>query len=396
METNNNQTDNKNFDAVFYIALLIKHKIFIIIVTAISCIASVIITLLMPNWYSATVNAVPPKKAIGSLFENAMTNISSTLREFGLTKLGGGQTEGYSYLVLLNSRTVKDSMIIRFDLAKEYDIPDSLHSEILKEFEDNIEIEYETEGNYSITATDKNKNRVAEMANTYINISNNLAEKILHAEATKSREYIEKRLNAVDSTLRNISDSLQKFSRKTFLFSPLDQAKSISTAYADIKAELIQQEIMHELLKNKYGENDPYTQIQKDLIGKIRNKVSEVETKPGFAGNFPLKNATSVGIEYLRLYAEYETFSKVKGFLQPMFEDAKLDESRQTMSLVVVDTAIKPDKKTKPKRSLIVLGATFGGFTLSILMILLLNGYKNINNNYQHFISNAKTKVEKA
>src|SRR3989339_954589 len=204
METNNIHTDIKNFDGVFYIALLIKHKIFILIVTAISCIASVIITLIMPNWYSATVNAVPPKKAIGSLFENAMSNISSTLREFGLTKLGGGQTEGYSYLVLLNSRTVKDSMIKRYELAKEYDIPDSLHSEILKELENNIEIDYESEGNYSITVTDKNRNRVAEMANTYINITNNLSEKILHTEATKSREYIEKRLIAVDSTLKNI------------------------------------------------------------------------------------------------------------------------------------------------------------------------------------------------
>ncbi|OGU16185.1 MAG: hypothetical protein A2X61_12960 [Ignavibacteria bacterium GWB2_35_12] len=393
METNNIHTDIKNFDGVFYIALLIKHKIFILIVTAISCIASVIITLIMPNWYSATVNAVPPKKAIGSLFENAMSNISSTLREFGLTKLKGGQVEGYSYLVLLNSRTVKDSMIQRYNLAKEYEIPDSLHTEILQEFENNIEIEFESEGNYSITVTDKKRNRVADMANTYINITNSLAEKILHTEATKSKEYIENRLNTIDATIKVIADSLQKFSRKTFLFSPMDQASSISSAYADIKAELIQQEIMHELLKNKYGENDPYTQIQKDLIAKIRNKVSEVESKPGFAGNFPLKNATSVGLEYLRLYAEYETFSKVKGFLQPMLEDARLDESRQTMSLVVVDPAVKPDKKSKPKRSIIVLGATFGGFALSILLVLLVNGYYNLKNNYKSFIDNSKNKV---
>ncbi|MCL5990515.1 MAG: hypothetical protein M1419_00220 [Bacteroidetes bacterium] len=392
METNNNQKDNKNFDAVFYIALLLKHKIFILIVTALSCVAAVIFTLLMPNWYSATVNAVPPKKSIGSLFENAMTNISSTLREFGLTKLGGGQTEGYSYLVLLNSRTVKDSLIKKYDLAKEYDIPDSLHTELLNAVEENVEIEYESEGNYSITITDKNRGRVADMANTFIKITNSLSERILHLEATKSREYIENRSRTVDSTIMVISDSLQKFSRKTFIFSPLEQASSVSSAYTDIKAELIQQEIMHELLKNKYGENDPYSKIQKDLIGKIRNKLSEVETKPGFAGNFPLKNAASVGIEYLRLYAEYETFSKVKGFLQPMLEDAKLDESRQTMSLIVVDPAVRPDKKSKPKRSLIVIGAAFGGFLISILLILLVNGYYNLKNNYKSFIINSKNK----
>ncbi|TAL68456.1 MAG: hypothetical protein EPN82_10720 [Bacteroidetes bacterium] len=386
MESNNNQTEKKNFDGVFYIALLIKHKIFILIVTVLFCAASVIITLLMPNWYTATINAVPPKKAIGSLFENAMSNISSTLREFGLTRLKGGQSDGYSYLVILNSRTVKDSMIKKYDLAKEYDIPDSLHSEILLEFEDKLEIGYETEGNYTISLTDKNRNRVAEMANTYFSIANGLADKIMHSEALKSREYIENRLNSIDSTLGIITDSLQKFSSKTFVFSPLEQASAVSSAYANLKAELIQQEIMQDLLISKFGEDDPYTKIQQELIKKIRNKVTDAETKPGFAGNFPLKNAASVGIEYLRLYAEYETFSKVKTFLMPLLEDAKLDESRQTMSLVVVDPAVKPDKKSKPKRSLIVLGATFGGFTISILLVLLVNGYYNLKNNYKNFI----------
>ncbi|MBI5325201.1 MAG: hypothetical protein HZB41_08025 [Ignavibacteriae bacterium] len=393
METSNIQTENKSFDGVFYIALLLKHKFFILIVTALFCVTSVIISLLMPNWYSASVSAVPPKKAIGSLFESAMSNISSTLREFGLTKLKGGQTEGYSYLVILNSRTVKDSMIKIYDLAKEYDIPDSLHSEVLKEFENNIEIEYGTEGNYSITVTDKNRSRIAEMTNTYFNLANELAEKILHTEALKSREYIENRLNNVDSALSVLSDTLQKFSRKTFIFSPMEQATAVSSAYADLKAELIQQEIMHDLLKNKFGEEDPYTKIQQELIQKIRSKVTDVETKPGFAGNFPLKNAASVGIEYLRLFAEYETFSKVKSFLLPLLEDAKLDESRQTMSLVIVDNAITPDKKSKPKRSLIVAGATFGGFILSILILLLFNGYRIVRINYRSFIEANKNKI---
>jgi tyrosine-protein kinase Etk/Wzc len=383
-----NQTNNgKSFDGLFLLALLFKYKIFIIIVLSVVFIVSIIISLLIPNEYTATVNTVPPKRNIGSLMENAMGNISSTLKEFGLTKFGGQGSEGYSYLVILNSRSVKDSMINKFNLAKVYDLPDSLRYKILKQLEDNLDIELEPLGNYTISVTDNSPARAADMANYYISISNFISERIFHTEAIKSREFIESRLNSIDSTLEVVSDSLEKYSSKTFLFSPLDQATSISKAYADIKAELIQQEIMQDLLKNRFGENDPYTLVQKELIDNIRSKLSTVENRPGFAGNFPLKNATAVGIEYLRLYTTYETFSKVKGFLLPMLEDAKLDETRETTSLLIVDTAEPPEKKSGPKRSLIVLGSEFGAFILSVMFILLLNGYRNLKIRYNDYVS---------
>ncbi len=384
----NNQSPDKSFDGLYLIALLIKYKWFIIILLSIVTIASVIISLLIPNEYTATVNTVPPKRNIGSLMENTMGTISSTLKEFGLTKFGGQGGESYSYLVILNSRSVKDSMINKFDLGKVYDIPDSLRYKIIKQLEDNLDIEYETLGNYTISITDRNPSRAAEMANYYVQISNFISEKIFHTEARKSREFIESRLNTIDSTLDIVSDSLEKFSSKTFLFSPLDQASSISKAYAELKAELIQQEIVQDLLKNRFGDKDPYTLVQKQLIDNLKGKLSDVENRPGFAGNFPLKNATSVGIEYLRLYTTYETFSKVKGFLLPMLEDAKLDETRETTSLIIVDPAVPPEKKSGPKRSLIVLGSVFGAFILSVLFVLLINGYKNLKNKYQEVISN--------
>jgi capsule polysaccharide export protein KpsE/RkpR len=310
-----------------------------------------------------------------------MSGITSTLKDFGLTKLTG-KTEGYSYLVILNSRSVKDSIIKQFRLAKDYDIPDTLFSEVLKEFESNLDITNEKEGNYTITIYSKDKKKAAEMANTYLNIANDLSVKVFRGEARISREYLETRINTIDSTLERIGDSLKVYSRSTFLFSPLDQAKSVSSAYAELKAELMQQEIIYDLMKNKFGENDPFTQTQQKLIDKMRVKVNDVENKAGFAGNFPLKDAAKVGMEYLRLYAQYEAFTKVKTVLLPMIEDARLDETRETQALIVLDPAIPADKKASPKRSLIVAGATLGTFFLCILFVLFLNAIKSVKEQY--------------
>ena len=47
---------------------------------------------------------------------------------------------------------------------------------------------------------------------------------------------------------------------------------------------------------------------------ELNKKINEAETKPGFAGNFSLDKSGEVGIKYLKLYAQLETFTKVKTF----------------------------------------------------------------------------------
>ena len=373
----NSDNEAKTFDSMFFLTKILAYKKFIIILTAVGMIASVIISLLMPNWYKSTINAVPPQKSTGTLFEGAMGAVTSTLKEFGLTKFGG-RTEGYSFLVILNSRSVKDSLIKKFNLAKVYEIPDTLKSEVYKALEENLDITNEKEGNYTVTIYDKNPQRAAEMTNYYLEIANNVAQNIFRIEATTSRLYIESRLEAIDSVLTQISDSLKIYSKQKFVFSPLDQAKAVSSAYADLKAQEIQQDVVYELMKNKFGETDPYTLNQKKLLENLKSKVNDAENKSGFFGNFPLTEAAGVGIEYLRLYTSYEIYFKVKGFLMPMLEDARLDESRNTKSLIVVDKAVPADKKAYPKRSLIVLGSTFGVFILSLLFILLIESIKHL------------------
>jgi uncharacterized protein involved in exopolysaccharide biosynthesis len=42
-------------------------------------------------------------------------------------------------------------------------------------------------------------------------------------------------------------------------------------------------------------------------------------------------------------------------FLLPLYEQAKIDEKKDTPVVLVLDTAVPPQRKSKPKRTLIVL-----------------------------------------
>jgi capsule polysaccharide export protein KpsE/RkpR len=374
---------DRSMDGTYFLYLLFKYKWFVIITVTIATVASAILSLQMDNWYSATVNAVPSKSQ-GSLFDNMIGGgISSALKEFGMTKLGGGGGDAYDFIVLMQSRTVKDSLIDKYDLAKEYDIPDTARSQIYAALDDNLEVTYEKEGNYTISVLSKDKHKAVDMVNYFIDIVNALAQRVSREDAARNKEYLINRIKQTDSVLVHVGGLLSVYSKKNMLFSPEDQAKSVGTAYSELKSELIIQGTKLDMIKNMYGENDAYTKMQQNLVNSLSKIVEEAKTRPGFAGNFAMENATEVAIEYMKLQAELETFTKVKSLLLPMLEEAKLQETKNTNSLIIIDKPIPADKKAKPKRSIIVLGFMFGTFILCSIFIVILDSYKNFLKKYR-------------
>lgn len=373
-------------ESMHIFALLFRHKYFIGGFVLVAIIASVVISLNLPVQYESTVNVVPPQTS-GSMLEGALGNVSSALKNIGLTQLGAGEGT-YSFLVILMSRSLQDSLIQRFDLPERYDIPDTMMMAVRGELTDNMDITLEKQGNYTITIWDENPDTAAAIANAAVHYANSIATTVFRKEARTNRIYLEKREQRIDSLLTVLSDSLKEFSRKHKLYSPLDQASAISQAFADLKAKTMEYEIYYELFKANYGENDPATRMQKKLLEEMRAQMQDATDKPGFAGDFTLNEAADVGIEYIRLFAEFETMTQVKSILMPMIEQSRLEESKEKFSLYLVDGAVPAEKKSRPKRSLIVIGSAFGAFIISILIIFLIDGYRNFRKRYKEYSEN--------
>lgn len=376
--------ESATFDGMKLTMLLMKHKLFIILFTVITTGIAAGIAFFLPNEFMATVSVVPPKTS-SSMFESAMSNVSSALRDIGLTKLGSGQVEGYTFMVILQSRSVIDSMITKFKLKSRYDVDEPNPDLVREMFWENISITIEKAGNYTISIWDKNRDTAALMANSFVEFANKKAQDLSQTEAGMNRVYIEQRLAITEIMIASIADTLSQFSGRNLLFSPEDQAKALSSALAELKSKNIESEIYYELFKNTYGDGDPYTEYYKNLQNQLKSQISDVEQKPGFAGNFAMKDAAGIGIKYLKLYTEYETYAKVKAFLMPMLEKAKLDEQRNSQNVFVVDEAVPPFKKDRPKRSVIIAGAGVGGLVLSIIIVVIIYNFRNFKSKYKEF-----------
>jgi tyrosine-protein kinase Etk/Wzc len=378
-----------------FFALLLRHKWFILATVLIATGVSVWAVLRMPNWYAATVNLVPPKSSAAS---GLAGNISSALKDFGLSKLGGSSGgEVYSYMVILQSRRLQDSLIEAFHLSEEYEIPTSEMSLLRAALSENFEVTYEKEGNYTITIWDKDPVKAAQMANTTVNIANSIANEVVRTEATDNRLYAEKRLRENQLSFERAADSLKTFTRLYKIYAPPEQAAAAATAIVDLKAQVMQQEMRVQAYKNLLGADDPATIQQQRLYEDLSQQVSRVETQPGFLGNFPIDKGSEIAVEYTRLVTDVEVFAKMKAFLLPTLEQYKLDEHRSLPNLYVLDPAVPPEKKGRPKRSLIVGGTALGTFVLVVMFILLWDRFRILKQTYpQVFASNkALRKAEK-
>jgi uncharacterized protein involved in exopolysaccharide biosynthesis len=320
------------------------------------------------------VSFVPPQESASS---SSAAGLGSLMKDFGLSKIGGKSSQEYTMLVFLQSRSVADSIVKKYDLAEVYDIKTGFDSDVRGAFLDNIKISYLDEGNYELTVWDTDKQRAADIANDYVKITNAIAERTYKEEQDVNVRYLTNRINSIDSTILSISLELSKISNKKHLFSPEEQAKIAGTALAEMKSMALQYEIFYDYYKKNYGADDPQTVNMKEIWETSENKIKEAYTKPGLVGNFALRDITPIAVEYLTKYADIEALTKTKALLTTSLEKSILESKSNVHNFFVIDPAVPADKKDKPKRAFVVAGGTLGGFVLSLFLILLINSLKN-------------------
>lgn len=371
-------------DLLRIVALIIKERVLILVLTLVAAVSSALVAYLaLPNWYASAVNAVPAKRS-GSGLDALTGGLSSALKDVGLARVGGKSgAESYSFTVILNSRRMKDTIITLYKLHTVFKLDSAEWTDLRKGYDEHVSISNETDGNYLITVTHTDRNKAAEIAMKIFELGNFFADEIFQTEARTSLGMMEKRFRQNDESLAFTRDTLTKFSRRYKLYAPLDQAKAAASAIADLRVQQYQQELKVDIARSVYGEEDAATQLQRKALDKISQQASRAENEPGLVGNFALGSSSDISLEYMRLYADLEVFTKIKALLIPSLEQTRQDLERRQPSLILLDPAVPADKKDSPKRSLIVGGATLGTLLLAIIFVILRDRYRALKGTYQ-------------
>jgi tyrosine-protein kinase Etk/Wzc len=313
-----------------------------------------------PKWYKSTATVFPAEQT--SMFPGleGVSGISRALSAGrALSSLTGGGTESDRYMAILKSETALMKVIERFDLTKVYEITAFPREKTMKALLSNTEFEIADEGNLAISVFDQDPQRAADMANYFVEVLNEINSSMQATNAKANREFIEKRVEGCQNDLRVAEDTLKEFQQVSGMIIVPDQSTSGISAVAELYATKARKEVEAGVLQRTVGPENPlYMQTQIELQ-QISKKVSKI---PG------------MGIGSLRLYRDVAIQQKILEFLLPLYEQAKVEEKRNTPSVIVLDHAQVAERKAKPKILHYALLAFVISMVLSVFLIFLREG----------------------
>jgi uncharacterized protein involved in exopolysaccharide biosynthesis len=127
------------------------------------------------------------------------------------------------------------------------------------------------------------------------------------------------------------------------------------------------------------GENSQLVEAQQELDG-LRAQLAKLGGSEDDSGSIIASKGqmTQAGMEYVRRLRDVKYYETIFDILARQFELAKLDEAKEGSLIQVVDPAIPPDKKSSPRRALIVVLATLAGLFVGLLTALVLAGFERM------------------
>jgi tyrosine-protein kinase Etk/Wzc len=348
------------------LSLIAANKKFILGVSLAASVLAAGGSMLLPNIYTATAQILPPQ---------TQSPTSALLGQLGALSGAVGQSLGVknpndTYVAMLNSRSVADNLIGRFQLMKVYDR--KFQSDTRKELAKATSIYSGKDGIISVQVDDEEPKRAAALANGYIEELQKLTQTLAVTEASQRRLFFEKQLANAKRSLADAEVALKTVQEKTGLIQLTGQTEGIIRSAAEIKAQIATKEVMLGSMRTFATASNPeYIQIQQELVG-LRAQLKKVEQGLNAGGgdiSVPTSKVPEVGLDYVRKVRDVKYYETIFELLAKQFELAKIDEAKQSSLIQVLDTAIEPDRKTRPARGLIVIITAVATMILAIAFV---------------------------
>lgn len=338
-----------------------------------------LIVLLWPPKYTATTKLMPPQQVTSSasmlMGQLASSGSGGALAAMAGTGLGL-KSPNEIYIGMLTSRPIADAIIQKFELVRVYHVKDMTAAR--KKLASYTDVSAEKSGFISVSVRDEDKKRVAEMANAYTDQLRILTKTLAVTEASQRRLFYEDQLKQAKEALVAAELSFQQVQQKQGVVQLDAQAKAMIESLAALRAQVAAKQVEVQALRSYSTEKNPEVQLAEHELSTMQGEVARLEERNHSTGfsDIGLRDVPGAGLDYLRAEHEVKYQQALFDLLMRQYDAAKLDESKDAAIIQVVEPAIEPDKRTSPKRVLVLATSMFAGFFAGCLLALLLWWYE--------------------
>jgi len=351
--------------------LLWEQRQFLARATGLGLAVSVVIAFLIPNRYTSTTRLMPPDQAGSGMGMIAALASRATTEGIGLGGIAsdflGSKGSGALFVGILQSRTVQDDLIAKFNLRQLYHSPRS--EDARAELQANTGVDEDRKsGIITLYVTDKSAQRAAEMAGEYVKELNFVVTQLNTSSAHREREFLEGRLTEVRKDLDTAEKDFSEFASKNTAIDVPAQGRAMIEAAATLEGQLIAARTELESLRQIYTDSNVRVRATQARVDELQRQLQKLGGKsdvdgaaddPSDQSMYPsIRKLPLLGVNYADLYRRAKIQEAVFNTLTQEYELAKVQEAKETPSVRVLDPANVPEKKSSPHRLWIIIGGT--------------------------------------
>lgn len=364
-----------------YLKIFFKRRKSIVALAVVVGIMATGISLVLPKTYSATAVVIPPTPGSGSLAGVSMGSPISDISSL----FGGVADETNRFLAILKSRTMATNIVHRFNLMEHYQkdyVEDAIQilegmTDVSVDDEGMIRVEASVKTGFLHPPASEEKARTlcADMANFIIDELDRINAELQTQQAKYTRLLIENLYNRNKTELQEIEEETETYGEAYGVISLPDQVSAAILAAAALEERITLNEVELAAARRMMDPGHPEVQDLEIQLREFRKKLAEMKfggQGPDSLAIFPLfQQAPELSVMYTRLTRRMEAESLLYQFLTQQYEQAKVQEARDTPTVQVLDRAVVPVRKSKPFRMLIVFASVFLAVTIQACYILV-------------------------
>jgi uncharacterized protein involved in exopolysaccharide biosynthesis len=336
------------------IALLLENYRAILVIPIVVAVLAFGISFLITPSFTATVRFLPPQQ------QQSIT--ASMLQSIGAIGLGGAagalKNPADQYIAMLRTNNVENKLIDRFELLKRYD--EKYKQDARLALEKKTRISSGKDGLINIDFEDSDANISAQIANAYVEEFRQLLSTLAVTEAQQRRVFFGKQVTLAKNALILAEQSLA--GSGVSLGSLNSNPSTALEGTARLRAQVTAQEVRIAAMRSYLTGSAPEIRNAQAELSAIRSELDKAER---------IQPQSQGSNDYIAKFREFKYQEALFDLFSRQFELARIDESREGALVQVVDIATPPEKKSKPQKSLIALGAFFTSFAFILGALLL-------------------------
>lgn len=317
-------------------------------------LAALGISFLIPPTYTARTSVLPPQQQQNA----AVTALASLGAIGGLAGAAVGvKSPAEQYVALMQSTTVADRLIDKFNLMSVYDEELRVDARLLLDKRSSFSVG-KKDGLIVVEVEDESPQRAADLSNEYVAELRRMTSVLAISEAQQRRVFFENQMKAAREDLVRAQQALQAsgFNVGALRAEP----KASAEGYARLKAEVTAAEVRLQTLRGSFADSTVEVQRQRAALDALRSQLARLE-QTNTGGNGP---------DYISKYRDFRYQETLFELLARQYELARVDESREGALVQVVDVATPPERKSRPKRALVAVLTSIGAFLLLCAFLL--------------------------